>query len=475
MERVLLPGTGTDTAWRSAARSLAARGVRPERVLWQMEGDAAELFAARPSAPAPAAPRLNVPRAFVSLAAAVVWHRDPERFARLYALLWRLRDAPGLMNDRADSALARLRLMEKAVQRDLHKMKAFLRFRDIGAPDASRRSFAAWFEPAHRIVEPVAPFFARRFGDMDWLIVTPGASAAFRDGRLTLGPGGSRPDLPEDGAEALWTTYFRNIFNPARLKVSAMTSEMPRKYWKNLPEAAAIPGLIAGADARARAMAAAAPTLPPPRAARIRERLAAPAVSRSMTASFAALRRRAEEENRSLPDGYGRIVLGEGPADAGLMIVGEQPGEAEDRAGRPFVGPAGQLFDRLAAEAGLDRSRAYVTNAVKRFKFVQRGKRRIHRTPDRGDIEQARWWLRSEIEILRPRLILALGGTAAETLTGSRKGILSRRGRVEQTDEGPVFLTVHPSYLLRLPDPVVRAREEGRFRDDLSAALDHLR
>lgn len=190
--------------------------------------------------------------------------------------------------------------------------------------------------------------------------------------------------------------------------------------------------------------------------------------------TFADLRRRAEQESAGEHSGYGRIVLGEGPQDAPLVVVGEQPGDAEDRAGKPFVGPAGQLFDRAAGKAGIDRRRAYVTNAVKRFKFTMKGKRRIHQTPNAQDIEHARWWITQELEIVKPKLILAMGGTAAETLTGTRAGILARRGRIEETAVGPVFLTVHPSYILRLPDESLKAREFDRFTDELRRVRERL-
>ncbi|EAR49798.1 putative uracil-DNA glycosylase [Oceanicola granulosus HTCC2516] len=468
MRTVALPRIGTAAAWRTAARGLLAAQVPPEAVLWAWDSPAQiDLFGAEP---APVAPRgdVTVPKAFVALAENVCWHSDPERFARLYAFLWRLRRQPQLMVDRGDAQLATLRGMEKNVRRCAHKMTAFVRFRDLGEAGADgRRRFAAWFEPTHHTLEPTAPFFTRRFADMDWAIHTPDVTARFEGGQLSLHEGSPRPDLPEDGADELWGTYFRNIFNPARLKVKAMTSEMPRKYWKNLPEARHIPDLIANAEARAREMAEAAPTLPPVRAERILERLHAPGVLRGMT--FDDLRKRAEAENRETQPGYGRIVLGEGPADARLMVVGEQPGDVEDREGRPFVGPAGQMFDTVAAEAGLERGAAYVTNAVKRFKFTLRGKRRIHQSPTSGDIEHARWWIAQELDLVQPKLILAMGGTAAETLTGSRKGILKRRGAVEETEYGPVFLTVHPSYLLRLPDAAAKAAETARFRDDLAS------
>ena len=465
MRTVQLPRIGTWPAWRDAARGLLAEGVRPEDVLWRFGEDAADDLFGGAAEPVTASSNVTVPKGFVDLASRVVWHSDPERFARLYAFLLRVKRQPRLLSDRGDADLARLRAMEKNVNRCAHKMKAFVRFRDIGTGPGGRRAFVAWFEPSHHTVEPTAPFFTGRFGDMDWIIATPDVTARFQDGRVSFAEGQPRPDLPEDGAEALWGTYFRNIFNPARVKVQAMTSEMPKKYWKNLPEARHIPDLIAGAQARAEAMQAAMPALPPVRAERILDRLHA---TRSAM-GWDELRARAEADSRDLPEGLGRIVLGEGPLDARLMIVGEQPGDHEDRQGRHFVGPAGQLFDDIAGQAGLDRRAAYVTNAVKQFKFRRDGKRRLHKPPNRTEIEHAKWWLEAELKLVKPALILSMGATALYSLTGRREGLLKRRGAVEDTPHGPVFVTVHPSFLLRLPDPVRRAEETARFREDLAA------
>ena len=271
MYTVPLPRIGTDVAWRDAAKRLIGAGVSPEDILWDFDNEMGELFATATTLP-PLTRRIKAPQSFVQMADWVVWHKDPQRFARLYALLWRLRHQPGLMQDRADKDLAKLRHMEKGVHRCKHKMKAFVRFRDL-RQGGERRSFAAWFEPTHHTVEPTAPFFARRFADMDWMIATPDVTAQFVDGNLSFHPGQPKPDLPEDAAEALWGTYFCNIFNPARLKISAMTSEMPKKYWKNLPEAQHIQGLIAGAEAKVQQMRDNAPTLPPERAAKIKRQL----------------------------------------------------------------------------------------------------------------------------------------------------------------------------------------------------------
>jgi probable DNA metabolism protein len=476
---ITLPDLDTARAWRQAARALIADGVSPDDVVWRYGEGAGDLFAeAGATSEEPAAgPSLTVPRTYAELADSVVWHSDPERFARLYAVLWHLRARAVRIDDPGDPDVARLHAMAKAVHRCQHKMKAFVRFREIGRSDSGRLQFAAWFQPSHFTLEPTAPFFARRFGDMDWRIVTPRLTASCRKGVLGFGPGAPRPQLPEDAAEALWATYFRSIFNPARLRVKAMQSQMPRKYWANMPETRVIPELVAGAGARVQAMREAAPTVPPPRAARIRARAALAEPEPAPAGGLALLRRQLSDCIRCpLHRQATQAVPGEGPADAALMIVGEQPGDQEDLAGRPFVGPAGRLFDAICAAAGLDRGAAYVTNAVKHFKFVPRGKRRLHQRPNSGEIAHCRWWLDHERALVRPRLILALGATAAEALTGSGAGILKRRGAMERTEDGtPVLLTVHPSWLLRLQDPAEQTAEERRFRTELERAVELLR
>jgi uracil-DNA glycosylase family protein len=156
-----------------------------------------------------------------------------------------------------------------------------------------------------------------------------------------------------------------------------------------------------------------------------------------------------------------QTVFGEGPLDASIMFVGEQPGDQEDLAGRPFVGPAGALFDAALEKAGIDRSIVYVTNAVKHFKFVQKGKRRIHNKPDAGEISACRWWIEHERELIRPPVTVALGATAARSLIGKTVTIGKVRGAPVQLEDGTeCWVTVHPSSLLRMPDH--KAREEGR-------------
>jgi len=171
-----------------------------------------------------------------------------------------------------------------------------------------------------------------------------------------------------------------------------------------------------------------------------------------------------------------QTVFGEGPAHASVVFVGEQPGDQEDVIGRPFVGPAGQIMDRAMEEAGIDRRTVYVTNAVKHFKFEPRGKRRIHKTPEPPEIQACRFWLDVELVGLRPKLVVAMGGTAARAVLGRAVTITRERGRpVEMPDGQMAFVTVHPSFLLRIPDRDAKAREYRAFVQDLKKVSELVR
>ena len=166
-----------------------------------------------------------------------------------------------------------------------------------------------------------------------------------------------------------------------------------------------------------------------------------------------------------------QTVFGEGAASAKLMLMGEQPGDQEDLAGRPFVGPAGQVLDKALGEAGIDRAETYVTNAVKHFRFEQRGKRRIHQTPDTEHIEACRWWFAQERALVKPPVTVALGGSAAHALLGRKVTIGRTRGEPIALDDGlEAWVTVHPSYLLRIPDEGRKREEYARFVEDLKGA-----
>ena len=402
-------------------------------------------------------------RRFITLARNAILHSDPERFALLYRLLWRLQAHPRIMEDKADTDVRRIEELDKNVRRDSHKMHAFVRFRRVEVPGEDGEEpadhYVAWFEPDHHIVRANAGFFMRRFANMRWSILTPRGSLHWDGETMSEGPPAERSDAPQgDPTEDLWRSYYASIFNPARLKIGAMLKEMPKKYWKNMPEAALIPELVAGAQQRESAMVEKGML-------QFDER---PDTLEAIDKAIHACRKCpiGELDNHA--------VMGEGPRDAALMIVGEQPGDQEDQTGRPFVGPAGQLLNVHLDKAGIDRGAAYVTNAVKHFKYTQRGKRRVHQSPGAKEIDTCRWWIEGEREIVKPRLVLAMGASAARSMLGKTVSISKVRGEPIALEDGSeLWVTAHPSYLLRLDGP---AREEQArlFDADLAAVKERL-
>ena len=198
--------------------------------------------------------------------------------------------------------------------------------------------------------------------------------------------------------------------------------------------------------------------------------------SRSSATSLSTLREEATHCRAcDLWKGATQIVFGEGPAHAQLMLVGEQPGDKEDLAGHPFVGPAGQMLDRALDEAGIDRNKTYVTNAVKHFKFFARGKIRLHQKPNTPEIRACRQWYERELALLRPKLVVAMGATAAQCVFGKQTLVNKHRGRVIELSDGvKALVTVHPSYLLRLPDEAAKVQEYARFVDELKIAANFI-
>lgn len=437
---------GTFEAWRNLARDLLRREQPAEAVVWT------EARAAQPALPGLTISRVNgsgnvthpVPRAFLDKACIASFHRDEQRWALLYRLLWRLvHGGRGLLANDLDADVIRLNTMEHQVRRDEHKMHAFVRFRKVALEDGSAH-YVAWHRPDHLIVRLAAPFFVERFKTMRWSILTPDESASWDGKSLTFGPGVPASEAPgEDALEVLWRTYYASMFNPARVNPRATVRELPVRHWPTLPEAELIPSLIAEASSRVQTMitttsggTSARPFVP--EAAGIDELRQA---SRSCRGC-------------GLFEHATQAVFGEGPVGARLMLVGEQPGDAEDLAGHPFVGPAGAVLDRAIADAGLDRGEVYVTNAVKHFTFRREGKRRIHERPRVSDVRACRPWLEAEIDRVRPVALVCLGSTAAQSLLGPSVRIQRDRGQEFPSKwAAHVLVTYHPSAVLRADDP----------------------
>jgi DNA polymerase len=455
-------------SWRDAARELLHANVRPHEVMFVPHGLENALLpnltetVAGNSHPRP----LRVPREFIKLAGTVACHTDASNWSTLYRVLFRLTHGePNLLRIAVDDDVHALLMMEKQVRFDSHKMKAFVRFR-LTHDDAGQEHYIAYHRSEHRVLKITAPFFQRRFGVMRWSILTQFDSAHW-DGRdLTFGPGVSRDAAPKDDElEALWRTYYASIFNPARVKLKAMHKEMPRRYWSTMPETQLIPELLADAPKRAAAMIE-----------QHTERFAGASSFFPQTISLPQLREAATTcRGCDLCEIATQTVFGEGPADAPAAFVGEQPGDHEDLAGRPFVGPAGAVFDDALAAVGLDRRTLYVSNAVKHFSFEQRGKKRIHAKPNARQIQACRPWIEAELRIVKPQVLVLMGATAAQSLVGRQFKITRDRGRPFPSEWSPwTIATFHPSALLRIPDEATRTQARADFVADLRLAAQEL-
>lgn len=245
-------------SWRKAARQLLNEQIPPQDIQWIMEGSQDLVFTFQDNLShqeanphhLSAAKIFRISKEFMALAETVAWHRSDTQWSLLYDVLWRMTHGgdKALLKNRTDKAVRILFQMSSAIRRDIHKMRAFVRFRlitEATRPDGVE-SYVSWFEPEHRIVKPSADFFKKRFANMQWSILTPDDCVHWNTEKLRFSAGVNKSVMPvdDDALEDLWRTYYKNIFNPARVKIKAMCSEMPKKYWKNLPEAETIEALI---------------------------------------------------------------------------------------------------------------------------------------------------------------------------------------------------------------------------------------
>jgi probable DNA metabolism protein len=438
--------------WRDIARTLLSSDIPPEEIQWRCGHDFSALEPLDPSAPPlPAARPLRLSRELIELLHALSCHRSDDRWDLMYRLAWRSLRQPRLLEDAADRDVHRARQMHSAVNREVHKMHAFVRFREMTDEQGAKRYFA-WFEPAHDVLRLGAPFFCKRFPNMEWLIATPDGTALWQNGELQFVQTPDRSLLPKaDAHEQLWRTYYRNICNVSRINPPAMKREMPQRYWRNLPESVEIQTLLRDGHASF--------------TQRQRE-----AIDMELTKARAVQRALA-----GLPDYSGgpaacrrcdlwrhatQAVSGEGSISAPIMLVGEQPGDEEDLRGRPFVGPAGRVLDAALKSAGLNRGELYVTNAVKHFKWQPRGKRRLHKRPDAAEIAACKHWLEAEVAQIKPRIIVALGASALRAITGVSDTVeIARRlqldhpqfdhPKLNHSSGAKVVCTYHPSAILR--------------------------
>lgn len=464
--------------WRAAARRLLREGVPPQSIRWRQprhgqlalefeeEAAATEPSGATPAADGPAA--VQVSKTFLTLAQTVACHHDPAKWEQLYRVLWRMAHGERTLLDRAgDGDVARLLDMEREVRRDSQRMKAFLRFHRLGPPES--QTLVAWHRPEHDILRRVAPFFVHRFPRQAWAILTPRESVSYDRTELHYGPGVDVAAPPrKEELERLWQAYALAVLHPAPADAPPPESEPPAvRSWASLPgDGPILDALLTDAQQQVHD------------AIRRQKR---PAVSAEdflpVRRDLATLARAAKScQGCPLYQRGTQTVFGEGLPDADLVFVGEQPGDQEDRQGHPFVGRAGRFLEEALQQAGIDRSRVYLTNAVKHFKWEGPAHRRTPKRPDQREQAACRPWLEAELAALTPKVIVCLGATAAQVLLGREFRITRQRGEVFHTDHAPCTLaTHHPSAILRLDDGPVRDQMRQEFLTDIHRAAAQLR
>jgi len=445
----------TFAEWREAARDLLVWGVPPEAVTWSTPQAGGDLFTSSQAAAGPqhhaftaSMPTHNpphVPRSLMEMLQSAACCRVPDRWAFLYRVMWRWQQGEHDVQSPADEDGARLNAMVKAVRREEHDMHAYIRFRERPA-DAGPPRFVAWYEPRHDVLPQVADHFVSRMGKVSWMIATPEASVLWDGHTLhNTGPLAGKAEDLEDAGEALWLTYYRSIFNPARLNTAVMQQHITSDRWKNLPEGKIVPHMVSEAAMGARKIGQA-------QAVGQRKGTTIPIAPADAQPERQQPTRLDECRRCELWQFATQAVPGEGPKHAPIMFVGEQPGDQEDLAGQPFVGPAGKLLDQVCEAAGVDRDTIYVTNAVKHFKWEPRGKRRLHKTPAQREIEACHYWLDKELAHVKPTVIVALGATALKSVLRSANVTLKNSlGKPLKVDGRWVVTTYHPSYVLRVP------------------------
>jgi len=440
--------------WRSQARLLLQQGVAPAHAQWSQ---AASLFSEVDSISKPLSNPV-VTSDFIELAQLVSCVRDPDRWSLLYRLIYRMNhENRNLLKVSVDEDVRKADVWAKSVSRDIHKMHAFVRFKKTEVN--GRETYVAWHKPEHQCLELAASFFVRRFGDKPWSIFTPNLSAHWNLKELSFSKGIPQNKFEHsDSFDEVWTTYYKSIFNPARLKIKMMKTEMPVKYWSSMPESAVIQELIRETPKILQNMAETPRFL-----AKVPE-----------TSDWRVLRDSAKSCKACPLAGHAtQTVFGEGDLNAELMIVGEQPADEDDKSGRTFVGPVGKVLSEALENAGIGRDSIYITNAVKHFKWEPQGKERLNKKANGREMQACKPWLEAEIARVKPKVILALGATAGTALYGRLVNIQKERGKIhtESPFAPAILISWHPAAVLRSASIEEKSQRLAELSEDIKLAL----
>jgi probable DNA metabolism protein len=442
----------TFESWRTKARELLEYRVSPHDIEWITE---TQIFSLSEDWQKSGEKRsVSVPRDFIEEAQIVSCFRDDSTWDLLYRLAYRLVfEDKKLLADFLDVDVIEFQKRARLVGRDVHKMKAFVRFKEVETEKG--KVYMAWHRPDHRITKLAANFFKDRFNGMKWIIMTEDETINWDGEDLSFSDG-----VPEheakilDEKEDLWKTYYRAIFNPARIKVSAMKKELPVRHWKTLPETELITSLLDEAPQRLEEFYQSQRSLPQ-------------AFERKFP-TLGALNLSLEKcKACSICEKANGPVFGEGKQNARMVFVGEQPGDEEDLKKRPFIGPSGQLLNEGLLKANISREDLYVTNAVKGFKWLPKNHQRWHKGASLSEVATCRPWLKQELELVKPEVLVCLGRTAAHSVLGKVVKMSEVRGKIFETQYAKKTIIIpHPASVLRSPLEE-QIESLGQFENDL--------
>lgn len=437
--------------WRLKAGQLLVSKVAPEKINWITSDDGFHFGEDWIDQPVTESPLL--PREFFDKAQVVSAFRDDSTWSLLYRVAWRiLTEEKNLLQIALDDDVREFESRYRLVMRDIHKMKAFVRFKEIKQGD--KIIYMAWHRPDHRIVRLAAPFFKDRFNGMNWVIMTEDESMSWDQSEIHFSAGIPQHEaLMEDSSEDLWKTYYAAIFNPSRIKISTMKKELPVRHWKTLPETELIDSLIDEAPERLKVF------YESQRPQIIEQRqLSYPEIKEGLKSCRAC----------SICEKASGPVMGEGPMNARIMFIGEQPGNEEDLQGRPFIGPAGQLLEKAFKRRGFNRDDVYVTNAVKGFKWIYQSSMRWHRSANASEISACKPWLKQELTLLKPEIVVCLGRSAAQSLLGKMIKMEEVRGKFFRSSVcDKTIILPHPSSILRIQDETLQSEAFEKFVNEL--------
>ncbi len=437
--------------WRMKARQLLSFHIPPSQVQWITSEGGFVLTEEWQDKEVTAT--LNLPRDYFQRAQVVSAYRDDSTWDLLYRIAYRiLHGEKDLLNITLDDDIKEFESRHRLVMRDIHKMKAFVRFKEVQQEE--KTIYMAWHRPDHRIVRLAAPFFKDRFNGMNWVIMTEDETMSWDQEEITFSPGVPEHEAPKaDSTDDLWKTYYSSIFNPARIKIKAMKKELPVRHWKTLPESELIDSLIDEAPERLKKF--------------YESQRPAAAIERQL--SYEEIKdgikfcRSCEICSKATGP-----VMGEGNQQARIMFIGEQPGNEEDLNGKPFIGPAGQLLERAFKLRGFKREEMYITNAVKGFKWIEQMNSRWHRSANASEISACKPWLKQELGLVKPEIVVCLGRSAAQSILGKMIKMEEVRGRFFKSHIcDQTIILPHPSSILRIQDAGEREMAFNRFVEEL--------